>query len=110
MDFGNAVLLAFATFLTVTFAFALMPDSWENNRQARILTVIIVGQLITIVCANSDWGVKQVVDGIALKDMNAWSLGLVGLGIAGLAAVGNKLITFALPNMGQNLPAPPQDG
>jgi hypothetical protein len=107
MDFGNAALLVGAVFLAVTFVFAMIPDTMEENRRLRILIVVVLGQLITIVVANSDWGVKQVVDGLALRDMNAWSLGIVGLSVAGLAALANKLIT-AIPSIGQNQPGDPE--
>jgi hypothetical protein len=103
MDFGNAVLLVGAVFLAVTFVFAMIPDAWENNRQLRILIVLAVGQIITVVVANSDWGAKQIVDGLALENMNGPSLFIVGLSVAGLAAIANRLIEFSIPSIGESI-------
>lgn len=107
MDFGNAALLVGAVFLAVAFVFAMIPDRFEQNRQLRILIVLAVGQILTNVVAHSDWGTKQIVDGIALKNMNGSSIAIVGLAVAGLAAIANKLITYAIPNIGENQPRPP---
>lgn len=103
MDFGTSSMLVFMVFLVVELANQLVPNL---EGRWKVLLAIVAGQATAIAVANSDWGVKQVIDGIKLDTMNGFSLALVGLALAGLA-VGAKQGLKALANVGQNRSATP---
>lgn len=98
MDFGNAALLASTVFLIVELVALLVPNC---PSQAKIVVAILAGQASALLVAHSEWGAKQVVDGIALNTMNAASLVLVGLALTGLAVIGKQALG-AVRNIGEN--------
>lgn len=98
MDFGNAILLVSSVFLVVELANQLIPGL---EGRWKVLAAIVAGQGSAVAVANSDWGVKQVIDGIALDTMNGFSLVLVGLALSGLA-VGLKQVLKSVANIGEN--------
>jgi len=98
VDFGNALLLVSTVFLVVEFVARLFPTITAREK---VIAAIVAGQAATIVVANSDWGAKQVVDGLALDKMNGASLVIVGLAVAGLATIGKQALT-AVTNIGEN--------
>lgn len=102
MDFGNAALLAATVFLIVEQLKLLFPAQMKN---ARVLAgaILLTSQVVPILVAHSDWGPKQVVDGIPLSTMGQGALILVGLSLAGLAGVGYKL-TAGIGSIGNSEP------
>lgn len=90
MDFGNAALLAATVFVIVEQLKLLFPEQMANPR-ILALAILVSSQLVPNLVAHSDWGVKQIVDGIPLTTMNQVALILVGLSLAGLAGIGYKL-------------------
>lgn len=103
MDFGSAILLVSTVFLVVELANQLIPGL---EGRWKVLLALIAGQAASFVVANSDWGSKQVVDGLRLDTMNGVSLVLVGLALAGLA-VGIKQVLKSVANIGENRSATP---
>lgn len=103
MDFGNALLLVAMVFLVVELANQLIPNL---EGRWKVIVALVVGQVLAEVVANSDWGSRQVIDGLRLDRMNALSLVLVGLALAGLA-VGFKQGFKAIANIGENRSATP---
>lgn len=98
MDFGSSALLVATVFLVVEFVSRIFPTLGPREK---VIAALIVGQASTEIVAHSDWGVKQVIDGIALNSMNTGSLILVGLAVAGLATIGKQALT-AVTNIGEN--------
>jgi hypothetical protein len=100
MDFGNAALLASTVFLIVELVGRIFP---ALGGREKIIVAFLAGQLSTFLVAQSDWGSKQIVDGIALDSMNWYSLAIVGLALAGLAVIGKQVIG-SIANIGENQP------
>lgn len=98
MDFGNAALLVATVFLVVELVNQIVPNL---TGQIKVLIAIVAGQASAISVANSDWGVKQVIDDIRLDQMNGFSLFLVGLALAGVAVVAKQGLK-AVANIGEN--------
>lgn len=104
MDFGNAAMLTFTVFVLVELINQLFPGL---EGRWKVIAALAAGQTTAISVANSDWGVKQVIDGIRLDMMNGFSLFLVGLALAGLAVGFNVLVRKGLANIGENRPGTP---
>lgn len=98
MDFGSALLLVSTVFLVVELIGRLVP---EIDARVKVVIAIIAGQAVAFLTANSDWGPKQVVDGIPLDKMNGGSLVLVGLALAGVATIGKQALN-TVSNIGEN--------
>jgi hypothetical protein len=104
LDFGNALLPGFIIFLLVELYTAIeeavAARDWKAVR--KIVFIILAGQVAILATAHSDWGDKNVVEGISLNVMNGVSLAIAGLAVAGLMAFGNKVAVKALSRIGSS--------
>lgn len=101
MDFGQATLLAATLFALIELTKLVLPDL--SKRQLAV-AIIVWCQLVPRGVAHSDWGAKQIIDGLRLDSMNEFSLAIVGVALAGLAAIAYKLVA-GIPNIGELLPS-----
>jgi hypothetical protein len=104
MDVGNAALLVFVAFAITQFVKQLIPGTADP----RIVqaAALLVGIGATVLVGHSDWGHKQVIDGIPLDTMNGASQLLVGLAIGSGATALHQTLR-AVSNVGQNQPPTP---
>lgn len=112
MDFGQAAQLAFLVYGAVEVTKKVMPASWAETMRERvtILTAFVYGIGGAFLIAESAWGNEQLVGGKPLDTLNAYSLVVVGIGLALLAAGFHKVLgkaVTAVSNIGQNVTALP---
>lgn len=96
--FASAALLSTAVIILCSLVFAI----GDLPKWAKILVVIVAGQAVTALVANSDFGASQKVLDHTLDTLNEPGQIVVGLVLAGFAAMLYKLIDTAIPNIGQN--------
>lgn len=105
--FVSATLLSTTVIVVCALVFALA----DLPKWAKILVIVAAGQGVAQVVAASDFGPSQQILHHTIDTLNESGLIVVGLVLAGYAAVLYKLIDKAIPNIGDNQPpdVPPPD-
>jgi hypothetical protein len=101
MDFGQSVLLVFATFALTKWLSSVVPNL-DSRLKPILAMVIAIG--LTFLVSETVWAPENIVQGHSLDELDGWSKLLAGI-LLGSGAVVLDTAFKAVKNIGENQPS-----